>query len=214
MSLLLHGYWRSSAAYRVRMGLNLKGLSARQANLDLRTSAHRGEAYQKLNPAKLVPALETDSGILTQSSAILEWLEERYPTPALLPSAPGDRAIVRAIAGLIGSDIHPINNLRVLTSLRQDLNVSETQINNWITHWISEGFQPLETMIARYGGTFAFGDTPTLADCYLVPQVYSAERFSVDLSPYPHLRSAVDAARALPPVAQAHPNQQLDADPE
>lgn len=213
MTLRLHGYWRSSAAYRVRLALALKGLDYDQHPHDLRTGAQGVPAYVALNPQGLVPALETDDGVLVQSPAILEWLEERHPRPALLPAAAGDRAVVRAMAAAIGCDVHPLNNVRVLQRLRGELGANEAQVTGWIGHWVATGFAALEVMIARHGAGFAFGDAPTLADCYLVPQVYSAERFAIDLSPYPNLTRAAAALRALPCAVAAHPNAQPDADP-
>lgn len=212
MALVLHNYWRSSASYRVRIALNLKGLDYAQVTHDLRTGAQRAPGYKALNPQGMVPALEADGAVLTQSPAILEWLEERYPAPALLPADADSRAVVRAMAALIACDIHPLNNLRVLSALRETFAATPEQVSGWIARWISDGFAALEDMIARHGGRFAFGDTPTLADCCLVPQVYSAERFGVDLAPYPRLRAAVEAALTLPAVATAHPARQPDAD--
>ncbi|MBB3912376.1 maleylpyruvate isomerase [Sphingomonas desiccabilis] len=209
----LHGYWRSSAAYRVRIALNLKGLAYHQVPHDLRTGAQRHQSYTMLNPQGLVPALETNQGVVTQSLAILEWLEETHPAPALLPASARGRATVRAMAALIACDIHPLNNLRVLTTLRSDLGADEAQVSAWIGRWITEGFGALETLVARHGGRYAFGDTPSLADCCLIPQVYSAERFGVDLSRFPRILDCTAAARALEPVAEAHPDRQPDADP-
>jgi maleylpyruvate isomerase len=163
-------------------------------------------------PQGLVPAVETPDGALTQSLAILEWIEERWPEPALLPEDAHGRTIVRAMAGLIAADIHPLNNLRVLQALREQFSASPDQVQAWITRWITDGFAALERMLERYGGAFAFGDHPTLADCALVPQVYSAERFGIDLEPFPHIRRAAAAALALGPVAAAHPSAQPDAD--
>lgn len=208
----LVGYWRSTASYRVRIALALKDVCHEQATLDLRTGAQREVAFRKVNPQGLVPVLETDDGTLIQSPAILEWLEERYPLPALLPSGSRDRAIVRAMAALVACDIHPLNNLRVLDAVRAMFQAGPDQINQWIGRWIYEGFGALEAMITLHGDGFAFGDQPTLADCYLVPQVYAAERFGIDLSPFPRLSSAADRARGLPAFAAAHPNAQSDAD--
>ena len=211
--MILHGYWRSGAAYRVRIALNLKRLDYIQAPHDLRTGAQRDAAFLALNPQGLVPALETGDGMtITQSAAILEGLVERYPDPAVLPVGLEARATVRAMAALIGCDIHPLNNLRVLNALRTDFGADGDAISRWTAQWIGQGFAALETMIARHGAGFAFGATPTVVDCYLVPQVYSAERFSVDLTPYPHLVAACEQARVLPAFEAAHPSRQPDAD--
>ncbi|MFV0625659.1 maleylacetoacetate isomerase [Sphingomonas sp. ac-8] len=211
--MILHGYWRSTTAYRVRIALNLKGLPYDQEPHDLRTGAQRDAAYRLLNPQALVPTLETDdSGVLTQSPAILEWLEERHPAPPLLPPDREARVVVRAMAALVACDIHPLNNLRVLETLRSELAASEAQVQAWIARWIGDGFTALEALIARHGEGFAFGDTPSLADCHLVPQLYSAERFGVALAPYPRLVAAGERARALPAFAAAHPDCQPDAD--
>ena len=212
MSLTLHDYWRSTASYRVRIALNLKGVDYQRATHDLRTGAQREPGYLAIAPQGLVPAVETPDGALTQSLAILEWIEERWPQPPLLPQDAHGRAIVRAMAGLIAADIHPLNNLRVLQALREQFSATPDQIQAWIARWIAEGFAALELMIGAHGGQFAFGDGPSLADCALVPQVYSAERFGVDLEPYVHLRRVAAAAMALEPVAAAHPSRQPDAD--
>lgn len=210
--MLLHGYWRSTASYRVRIALNLKGLGYEQATHDLRTGAQRSDEFRALNPQGLVPALEVDGHILTQSPAILEWLEERYPDPRLLPEGPDARATVRAFAAIIACDIHPLNNLRVLNALRSDFQAGAESVNGWIARWIAEGFVALEAMVSSHGGDYAFGDTPTLADCFLVPQLYSAERFGVDLAPFPNLAAAAAHARSTEPFRAAHPDAQPDAD--
>ena len=182
--------------------------------VDLRAGDQRGAAFRALNPQQLVPALETGDAVLTQSSAIIEWLEETCPQPPLLPQAATDRAIVRAMAMAVACDIHPLNNLRVLNHLRQRFGADSDGVNGWIAHWIREGFSALEEMIARHGGRFAFGDSLTIADCHLVPQIYSAERFDVDISEFPRLVAAGANAAAEPPVAAAHPDRQPDADPD
>lgn len=207
---VLHGYWRSSAAYRVRIALGFKGIAFRQAPHDLRRGEQHDPAYLAIAPHGLVPALEHERQILIESPAILEWIEAKWPQPPLLPACPDAAAKVRAIAALIGCDIHPLNNLRVLTRIREQFDADNAQVKAWIAHWIHEGFGALETLIARDGGRFAFGDMPTIADCYTVPQIYNAERYNVDLSAYPRTLAAVDAARALPAFAAAHPELQPD----
>ena len=212
MTLTLHGYWRSTASYRVRIALNVKELAYDQATHDLRTGAQRDPTFLTLAPQGLVPALESENGALTQSLAILEWIDEGWPKPPLLPKDVHGRALVRAMAGLIAADIHPLNNLRVLQALRETFFATPEQVQAWISRWIAEGFTALEQMIKAHGGRFAYGDQPTLADCVLVPQIYSAERFSVDLTPYPNVRRVAAAATALAPFAAAHPSRQPDAD--
>lgn len=212
MSLTLHGYWRSGTSYRTRIALNLKGLDYDQATHDLRKGEQKEAGYLALQPQGLVPALEVRPGlVLPQSVAILEWLEETYPDPPLLPSSADARAVVRAMCALIGSDVHPLNNLRVLKKLRA-MGHEQAEIDAWAQDWIAQGFAALDRMIDEYGSIYAYGTTPTLVDCYLVPQVYSAERFGVDLSPYDNLMSAYDMAIAHPAVAAAHPDRQPDAD--
>ncbi|MDY0957294.1 maleylacetoacetate isomerase [Sphingomonas sp. CFBP8993] len=209
MSLTLHGYWRSSAAYRVRLALGLKGLAYDSVTHDLRTGAQCDPAYLMLQPQGLVPALETTDGTLIQSPAILEWLEECYPDPPLLPSDSAGRAVVRAMVAIVACDIHPINNLRILKHLRNDLHTDEDTIKRWIGRWVSDGFAALETLILQHGSGYAYGDTPTLADCHLLPQVYNAERFAVDLTPFPRLVAAAQTLRKR--VPQAAPEMQADA---
>ncbi len=209
MSVTLHGYWRSSAAYRVRLALGLKGLSYDSIAHDLRTGAQRTEAYRALQPQGLVPALETSDGVLIQSPAILEWIEERYPDPPLLPEDSAGRATVRAMAAIVACDVHPINNLRVLTHLREELHADEAAIRRWIGRWVTEGFAALETLIARHGAGYAYGDRPSLADCHILPQVYNAERFAVDLTPFPRLVAAANRLRER--VPEAVPESQGDA---
>jgi maleylpyruvate isomerase len=197
----------------VRITLSLKGLEYEHAPHDLRLGAQRDEAFLSVSPQGLVPALETPDGTLTQSLAILEWLEERFPEPALLPASPAERAVARAMAAAIACDIHPLNNLRVLNVLRTEFDASQGQIDAWIAHWIGQGFAALETLIGRHGGAYAFGDSPSMADCCLVPQVYSARRFNVDLSAFPLIQAVDSRARPLAAFAAAHPDQQPDADP-
>ncbi|MDQ3124806.1 MAG: maleylacetoacetate isomerase [Pseudomonadota bacterium] len=210
--MILHGYWRSGAAYRTRIALALKGLAYDQQGVDLRTGAQKSGAFVALNPQGMVPALEVDGGVLTQSPAILEWLEETHPAPALLPSEPVDRTHVRAMAALIGCDIHPLNNLRVGKALRETFGADQAAIDAWAARWILPGFGALEALVARHGAGWCFGAAPTLADCYLVPQIYSARRFNVPLEAFPHLL-AIDAAAARHPAfIAAHPDAQPDAD--
>jgi maleylpyruvate isomerase len=210
--LVLHGYWRSGTSYRTRIALEIKGVAYDQAPVDLRAGVQRSDAYRTLNPLGLVPALETSDGVLTQSSAILEWLEERYPDPPLLPREAAARAIVRAMAMAVACDIHPLNNLRVLRYLKFPLGHDQAAIDAWAGHWIYEGFSALEAMISQHGGKFAYGDSLTIADCHLVPQYYSAQRFNVDCSAWPRLVEAVANALAEPAVQRAHPDRQPDAD--
>lgn len=211
MTLVLHDYWRSSAAYRVRIGLNLKDLAYEQRPVNLIAGDQASDAYGQVNPQHLIPSLETPAGVLTQSLAILEWLEETCPTPPLLPPDAIARAMVRAMCAVIAADIHPLNNLRVLSALRADFAAENPQISAWIARWITEGFAALEQQIARHGGAYAHGDAVTLADVLLVPQVYSARRYRVDLTPYPRLVASADRAADLAPFAAAHPDRQPDA---
>ena len=211
MSFVLYGYWRSGTSYRTRIALNLKGLAYEQAPLDLREGAHKADAFLALNPQGLVPALATPGGVLIQSPAILEWLEETVPSPPLLPAEPFARAQVRAMAAIVACDIHPLNNLRVLKSLKHDLAASDAQIAAWTARWITAGFTALEPLIERHGRGYAWADAPTLADVCLVPQVYSARRFGVDLAPFPRVVEAADQAAVHPAFAAAHPDRQPDA---
>lgn len=209
--LVLHGYWRSGTSYRTRIALNLKGLAYREMAVNLLEGEQTNEAYLALNPQGLVPALETGNIVLTQSSAILEWLDERYPDPPLLPPDTDARAVVRAMAMTVACDIHPLNNLRVLKAIKRDLHANEAARQAWTTRWITDGFSALETMIARHAGTYAYGDIPTIADCHLVPQVYSAERFNVPLDRYPELLRVVGNARNHPAIKAADPDNCTDA---
>lgn len=210
--MILHGYWRSGTSYRTRIALNLKGVEYRQATLDLRTGAQKSDAYLRLNPQGLVPALEADDGlVLTQSPAILEWLEETRPEPPLLPRDAAGRAQVRAMAALIGCDIHPLNNLRVLKAVR-GLGADQAGVDAWAGQWIIDGFTALEALVVRHGEGWCFGATPSLADCYLMPQLYSARRFNVDLAAFPRLLEIEARAEAHPAFIAAVPENQPDAD--
>ncbi len=211
----LYDYFRSSAAYRVRIALNLKGLAPERTFVHLRHGAQRAEEYLELNPQGLVPVLALDDGtMLAQSLAILEYLEETHPAPALLPADPAARARVRAIALAIACEIHPLDNLRVLLYLKNTLGVAEEQKNAWYKYWIDVGFEALETQLARESATgrYCHGDAPTLADVCLVPQLANARRFGIDLAPYPTLMRVDAACNALPAFAAAAPAKQPDAE--
>lgn len=210
----LYNFYRSGTSHRLRIALNLKGLDFDYVAIHLGKDEHHSAAFKALNPQGLVPALVLDDGlVLTQSPAIIEWLEERHPTPALLPVLPQDRARVRALAALVGCDIHPLNNRRVLEYLRQQLGCEDAAVNAWCATWITAGFEALENLLAAdtRRGDYCFGNTPTLADVYLVPQVESTRRFKVDLSPYPHICAIDEACGRLPAFQMATPGVQLDA---
>ncbi|HEY8609206.1 MAG TPA: maleylacetoacetate isomerase [Noviherbaspirillum sp.] len=212
----LYSYFRSSASYRVRIALNLKGLDYETVPVHLLRNGGEqlSSEYRRINPDGLVPALEVDGTALQQSLAIIEYLDEAYPEKPLLPPAPLDRAFVRGIALSIACDIHPINNLRVLRYLVRDLKVSEEDKNAWYRHWCEQGLAAVETTLARDArvGTFCFGDTPTLADCCLVPQIANARRLECDLSAMPTILRINDACLALEAFARAAPGQQPDAE--
>ena len=211
MSYTLHSAWRATAPYRVRIGLALKGLDYGYVPVGLIKGEQREPAYRDINPQGLTPALDIGGRVLTQSLAILEWLEETRPEPPLLPKDPLDRQLVRAMALVVACDIHPLNNTRVGRYLNKELGVGQEGWMAWIHRWIVDGFDALEPMVARYGGGFAFGETPTLADCCLIPQVYSANRYEVDLGPYPAIRAVAARAAQHPAFAAAHPDRQPDA---
>lgn len=209
----LYNFFRSSTSHRLRIALNLKGLQADYLPIHLGRNEHKSEAFLRLNPQGLVPALEVDGQVMIQSPAIIEWLEEKHPEPPLLPRDADARQRVRALAALVGCDIHPINNKRILDYLRNTLSCDELAVNAWCRTWIGAGLDAYEALLAAdpARGDFSFGSTPTLADVYLIPQVESARRFNLDLSAYP-LTQAVDAAcAALDAFAQAAPRLQPDA---
>jgi maleylpyruvate isomerase len=210
----LFGYYRSSAAYRVRIALNLKGLEVDHRFVHLRKGEQSAPEYGALNPQGLVPMMIDGPQVLTQSLAIIEYLEETHPEPALLPKEPIERARVRAIAQAIACDIHPLNNLRVLRYLVGPLKVSDEAKNEWYRHWVVEGLTALERSLtpAAGTGTFCHGDKPTLADICLVPQVYNAERADLDLSPFPQVMKIVAACRELRAFQDADPAKQADAE--
>ncbi|MBZ9558753.1 MULTISPECIES: maleylacetoacetate isomerase [unclassified Modicisalibacter] len=210
----LYGYFRSSAAYRVRIALNLKGLACEQVPVNLVKGEQRDAAHLARHPQGLVPVLETDDGTrLTQSLAICEYLDERHPAPPLLPADAEGRARVRALAQLIACEIHPLDNLRVLGYLTGELGIGEDARLAWYRHWIAEGFAALETQLAGTPatGTCCHGDTPSLADVCLVPQVFNARRFDCDLGAYPTLERIVAHLETLPAFAEARPERQPDA---
>jgi maleylacetoacetate isomerase len=209
----LYDYWRSSAAYRVRIALNFKGLAYEQVAVDLRKGAQRAPAFLQLNPQGLLPVLEDNGARLTQSLPILNYLEERYPEPALLPKDPPGRALAPAIAVAIACEIHPLNNLRVLHYLEHELGLDEAHRMAWYRHWIAEGLGPIETMLASAAGEFCVGDAPSLADACLVPQVYNARRYRCDLEPYPTIRRIDERCRQIEAFARAAPERQPDAVP-
>ena len=215
-TLVLHNYFRSSAAYRVRIAINLKSLDYQYVPIHLTRDGGMQfkEPYKSLNPQQLVPLLDDDGFQLSQSLAIIEYLDEKYPEVRLVPDSLQGRARVRQIALAISCDIHPLQNLRVLKYLTGTLGLSEEHKLGWIRHWLSCGLEALEADLSRSPsrGNFCYGDSPTMADCALVPQLFSASRFDVDLDPYPTLRAIYAACEALPPIAAAHPSRQIDSE--
>lgn len=207
----LYTYNRSSAAYRVRIALNFKGIDWQSEAVDLLKSEEQGEVYRAINAQGVVPSLDDDGFVLGQSMAILEYLEEKYPSPALLPTDLQGRAIVRAMANTIACDIHPLNNLKVLKYLVGKLSVSDEDKLVWYTHWIEEGFAALEALLQKNAnGSYCYGDSITLADTLLVPQVYNANRFKVDMAPFELIRSINDSCLKLDAFQRATPERQLD----
>jgi maleylpyruvate isomerase len=214
MSLMkLYNFWRSGTSHRTRIALNLKGLSTEYVAVHLAKEEHLKDAFKAINPQQLVPALDTGSEVLIQSPAIIEWLEEKYPTPALLPRDPQRRAQVRALAAIVGCDIHPINNRRILEYLRKTFGADEEAINTWCGTWISAGFDAYEALLAAdtKRGRFSHGDTPSMADVYLIPQVESARRFKVDLTKWPLIMAVEKTCMELEAFQKAAPGQQPDA---
>jgi maleylacetoacetate isomerase len=212
--LKLHTFWRSSAAYRVRIALGVKGLSYESISHQLGRGEQSEPVYTTLNPQGFVPMLEDGGFALAQSLAIIEYLDEKYPTPPLLPADPGQRALVRAAAQVIACDIHPLNNLRVLKYLRSELGQDTAGVEAWYRHWIAAGFQGLEEIARRQSGDgrHVHGDCVTVADICLVPQMYNARRFACDLRPFPTLLAIDAALQAIPAFAAAAPEQQPDAE--
>jgi maleylpyruvate isomerase len=216
MSLDLHNYFRSSSSYRVRIALNLKGLAYNYLPVHLNRDggAQFTPAFRALSPDAVVPVLVAGGDTLNQSLAIIEWLDETQPGAALLPPGPAARAWVRALSQTIACEIHPLNNLRVLKYLTGVLKLDDVQKQAWVQHWTGQGLAAVEAMLAqrKQGGTFCHGEQPGLADCCLVPQVFNAERFGIDVSVYPIISRIVAACQQLPAFRDAHPARQIDAE--
>ena len=205
----LYSYFRSSAAYRVRIALNLKQIDYDIVPVNLVKGEQREKSYAEVNPQGLVPSLEMNDGnIIHQSLAICEWLEANFPSPALIPGDPDEAAQVRAFVLLIACDVHPLNNLRILAYLENELRVTPEQKDDWYQHWVKEGFNAFEKTVA--GTPYCFGDEPTLADAFLIPQVFNAQRFNVDMSPYPKIASIHKTCNETQAFIDAHPDQQAD----
>ena len=211
----LYNYFRSSAAYRTRIALNLKGLEPENVFVHLVKNEQRAAEYLKLNPLGLVPTLVDGDHVITQSLAIIEYLDETHPQPPFLPGSASDRARIRSIALTIACDIHPIDNLRVLRYLMKEMKVSEQDKDKWYAHWIREGLGPLEQQLAGdpRTGRFCHGDTPTLADICLVPQVYNARRYKLDMAPYPNIQRIFATCMKVEAFRLSAPENQPDAEP-
>ena len=205
---VLYDYWRSSAAYRVRIALNLKGVDYEQRIIDLGSGEQKSADYRSVNPQGFVPMLDIDGHKLTQSLSIMVYLDQTRPDPLLMPRDPADGAHVRSMALTIACDIHPLNNLRVLKYLKAEFGQDQGAIDAWIGHWIREGFTALEAIAAPRAGAFLFGDEPTVADVCLVPQLYNARRFNVAVDDFPTLLRADEGASKLEAFAAAHPDRQ------
>lgn len=209
----LYNYFRSSAAFRVRIALNLKGLEYASVSKAFAKNEHRAADYLALNPQGLIPALDVDGTVISQSLAIIEYLDDVHPEPRLLPADPLARAQVRSMALAIACDIHPLNNLRVLNYLRRDLGQNEDGVNTWYRHWVGEGFRGLELQVAKHSSArrYCFGDSLSLADVCLVPQMYNARRFNCDLSPFPTLVAISTHLETMPAFDAARPEAQPDS---
>jgi maleylacetoacetate isomerase len=209
----LFGYYRSSATYRIRIVLNVKGVDWTYRPVSLVDDEQKSADFRQLNPAGLVPALDTGDGVLGQSAAIAEFLEEQLPNPALLPTSPFARAQVREMMNTIGCDVHPLQNLRVLKYLRSEFSQDDEAVARWCRQWIAFGFNTLESLAARHssGRKYCFGKSLTLADAWLIPQVYNARRFELDLSPYPVITAIDHHCSSIPEFADAHPDRQADS---
>jgi len=211
--LKLYTYFRSGAAFRVRIALNLKGLKYEPRFVHLPKGEHRAPEYAGVNAQALLPTLELDDGTrLTQSLAIIEYLDEKHPQPRLVPQDALERARVRSLSLLVACEIHPLNNLRVLQHLKRALGQTQEQIDAWYRHWVADGLAKLEAQIQGNQGRFCFGDTPTMADCCLVPQIFGAKRYNADLAPYPATMHVFDACMKLEAFDRAQPSKQPDAE--
>ena len=209
----LYTYFRSSAAFRVRIALNLKGLAYEPAFVHLGKGEHHQPAYAAVNPQGLLPALEVDGARLAQSIAIMEYLEETHPQPPLLPKDPLGRARVRSLSLIVACEIHPLNNPRVLKYVKNTLGHTQEEVDAWVRHWIADGLAKLEAELARTGtGRHCHGDAPSMADCCLVPQIFNARRFECDLKPYPTVTRVFDACMRLEAFDRAQPSKQPDAE--
>jgi maleylacetoacetate isomerase len=208
----LYSFFRSSAAYRVRLALSIKGVEHETITLNLPQGEHRAPDFVALNPHRTIPVIDDDGVVLMQSLAIIEYLDARYPEPRLIPQDPLKRARVQAFAQVIACEIHPLNNLRVLRHLRSELGLDEERVSAWVRHWIGESFVSLEALLSESAGRYCFGDELTLADVCLVPQMYNARRFGCDLTPFPSIVRVTEALRALPEFARAAPELQPDAE--
>jgi maleylacetoacetate isomerase len=207
----LYTYYRSSASYRVRIALALKSIAYTTASINLLEVGQKTPEYLAQNPQGLIPALEIGRGqVISQSGAIIEWLEETFPMPALLPTDPFSKAEVRSLVNHIACDVHPLNNLSVQQYLARNLNASAEQVTAWYSHWVQRGFNSIELIARKGNGLYCIGDHPGMADCYLIPQVYNALRFHVDTNAYPAIMSVYEHCNTLEPFRQAHPDQQPD----
>jgi len=209
----LYTFFRGSSPFRVRIALNLKNLAYEPVFVHLGRGEQRGEAYRAINPQGLVPVLEDEGRRFTQSLSIIEYLEEKHPQPPLLPADAAGRARVRALSLVVACEVHPLNNPRVLKYLREAMTQGEAAIGAWYCHWIAEGLAVLEAAAAQGAGRFSHGDAPTMADCFLVPQIFNARRYACDLAPYPRLMRIFDACMVLDAFERAQPSKQPDAEP-
>jgi len=212
-AMQLYTYFQSGGAYRVRIALNLKGLEPEMKFVNLVKGEQKDAAYEAVNPQKLVPAFIDKGHTLTQSIAIIEYLEETHPKPPLLPKDPFARAYVRSLALLIAADTSPLGNLKIRKYLAKEMGAAEDKVTLWLQHWITEGLAAFERTLARetYAGEFCCGDAPTMADCVLIPQVFNANRWKCDLSPFPRIKKIAEACGKHPAFIAAHPEKQADA---